>query len=546
MADSKKNTTTKKKNKKTTSTLASGSKGKDSSKKNSAITNAKRSAVSKKSSATARKKNTSRKQTGGKRGKSASQSNKAKIKVRIAQEDVSGIEESMEEDKHSSSAVKAKKTKTMAGDKADGKKSKISIAAQKDTQEGKDNKDKKSGPDFRKREIGGGKGEQDSSESSFNFRPRSISLYKKMALTFILLTLLLVGAVFYFSFVNLTITIVPEQERISDKIIVDVYNSLAETGSINEKNIEGVVEQLEIEETGTYSSNGEEVVGKEIDGRVRIINNYSQNQPLVASTRLLSPNDKLYRIEETVNVPAGGSVEVDIYTEDPSPEKAISSTEFTIPGLWAGLQDRIYAESLGKFTYETKKKIFVKESDIDQSISDLKQKLENKVEKRFAHGYKGYEEIVYDIKNDSATFEIDAEAGDEVEDFQATMEAKVNVVSFDNNRIMRAAEKRLVSRIPDDKQLTDFNKDGMNYSIDNFDRNKGKAAVEVNFDGSMTLADDPHIINRKEILGLNKEQLRDYLNSFEYISDYKIDFTPSFIDKTPTLVDRIDIVVQGQ
>jgi hypothetical protein len=141
--------------------------------------------------------------------------------------------------------------------------------------------------------------------------------------------------------------------------------------------------------------------------------------------------------------------------------------------------------------------------------------------------------------------EMDKEAGEESEDFNIAIEAKIDIVAFDNDKIVDIAKKRLVARLPGDKRLSDFNKDNMNYSINNFNFNDKVATVDVNFNGKMVLAENSQIIDRKKILGLNKEQLKDYLNSFDQIESYKINFTPSFIDEAPTLVDRIKVKIQN-
>jgi hypothetical protein len=141
--------------------------------------------------------------------------------------------------------------------------------------------------------------------------------------------------------------------------------------------------------------------------------------------------------------------------------------------------------------------------------------------------------------------EMDKEAGEESEDFNIAIEAKIDIVAFDNDKIVDIAKKRLVARLPGDKRLSDFNKDNMNYSINDFNFNDKVATVDVDFNGKMVLAENSQIIDRKKILGLNKEQLKDYLNSFDQIESYKINFNPSFIDEAPTLVDRIKVKIQN-
>ncbi len=85
-------------------------------------------------------------------------------------------------------------------------------------------------------------------------------------------------------------------------------------------------------------------------GTVTIVNNYSANQPLVATTRLLSTEGVLFRTAETVTVPAGGEVEVEVYADQAGSSGNIGPSKFEIVALWQGLKDKIYATSATAMT----------------------------------------------------------------------------------------------------------------------------------------------------------------------------------------------------
>ena len=112
------------------------------------------------------------------------------------------------------------------------------------------------------------------------------------------------------------------QERISNNMIFDVYDKERASGE-SANGLAGVVNSLDLTYKKTYPATGEEIIGQEVVGEVIIINNYTKNQPLVATTRLLSPDGKLYRLKETVNVPAGGTVKAAVYADEPKEEMAI-------------------------------------------------------------------------------------------------------------------------------------------------------------------------------------------------------------------------------
>ena len=59
----------------------------------------------------------------------------------------------------------------------------------------------------------------------------------------------------------------------------------------------------------------------------------------------------------------------------------------------------------------------------------------------------------------------------------------------------------------------------------------------------MVLKDGADIINPERLIGLSREQLDDYLSARSEIAGYEVKFTPSWINKVPSLVDHIKIEI---
>jgi len=388
-----------------------------------------------------------------------------------------------------------------------------------------------------------GRNNKSSSTKTAKKTTKSFGLYRKIAFSFIILTFLLIAVIFYLSAIKVSIFLIPNQEKLSDNLTVDVYDQ-SQSALASEKNVVGVVKQVDVELTKSYPVSGKEILGQEVTGKVLIINSYNKNQPLVATTRLLTPDNKLFRIKDTVNVPAGGQIEVVVYADEAKPEMAIGPTTFTIPGLWAGLQDKIYGQSKEPMKYLEKVKQIIAQGDIDQATKDLKENLVGKAKDEIGTGFKDYDQVIYQIDNNSINQQLDSKVGEEKANFSATMKTKVTVVAFKDDKMLELAKQKLTASLPDDKELIEFNKKDLNYSLNNYNLNQGTASVDVSFSGKMALKDKAQVIDRKKIVGLNDEQLKQYLNNLPEIAGYEIKFFPSFIKKVPSLVDRIDIEIK--
>lgn len=375
---------------------------------------------------------------------------------------------------------------------------------------------------------------------------KSVGLYRRLVWRFIAFTVILLLVVFYFSFSKLTIYISPKGETINDNLLLKVQPS----GTTSENSdtdfreeIAGTVKEVSVTEEKSFPATGEEFTGEEIYGQVNIINNSAKSQALVATTRILSPDGKLFRIKDAVNVPAGGEITVSIYAEKPSEDLAIPATTFTIPGLWLGLQDKIYAKSTSDFVFRQKIKKYIKASDIEQATKDMGSLLIDKA-KLSAESVGTNDETLYETL-DSSSFELDAKAGDTKDSFTVKAKGSLVIVNFSKTEAAKLAAAKLALLVPDDKELVDYNANNINYSFDNYDAKTGVASIKASFSGTMVLKSDTQIIDRKQLVNLNRQQLENYLKAFPEIKNYEFRFYPSFINRAPRLPERIQIEVKG-
>jgi len=396
---------------------------------------------------------------------------------------------------------------------------------------------------------------------------RRVILYRRLVIKFIVLVGIVALVVSYFSFSKLTVTLNLKGETVNESMLLKIVdsnfsatNTVINSGdesdlsasssslyNLSENNdpretIYGTIKEIEARVVKNYPANGETFLGNEIVGRVNIINDYNKSQALVATTRILSPDNKLYRIKNAVNVPAGGEVAVDIYADKPSQEMAIGVTTFTIPGLWVGLQNKIYAKSEAPFTYNQKIQKFINASDLSYAAQDINKALIAAAKAKADISLSSDANWLY-TTNDPATITIDAKSGDQKTEFSAEAVGKIVAVSFPKDDVAKLATARLKLIVPDDKDLIDFNPTNIIYSMDSYDSVSRVATVKATFTGAMILKSDSSVISPESLVGLTAEQIGTYLKNQKEISSYSLNFSPSFIKRAPSLVDRIKIII---
>jgi len=383
---------------------------------------------------------------------------------------------------------------------------------------------------------------------------KSIGLYRRQAFFYIGATLILLLAVAYFFFVKLTVIISPQGETINDSVSFNIVGANASSTATStdieaaNKTINGNLQISEITAEKTYQTTGEEVstgqASGNVTGTVTLINKYSENQPLVVKTRLLSSDGKLFRLKKSVNVPAGGSITAEVYADKAGADMTVDAgTRFTIPGLWAGIQDRIYAENSEAFTYQSQVKRLVKQSDLDAAKKDINEVLDLKV-KNDLQSVASDQAVVYGDTDGDVTTEFNVKLGDEVSSFTVKAKKKIVVATFSKDKAIELAKARLNLVVSDDKQLSNFDDSKITYTLENYDDTTKTAEVKEYFTGIMSLKSDSSLIDRNKLVGLNEAQISQYLDTFPEVKEYKLDFWPTFIKTAPNLPDRINIEIK--
>lgn len=170
-----------------------------------------------------------------------------------------------------------------------------------------------------------------------------------------LLTALGIGFVVVLSSVGLsllfagaTVTVHPKQ----DTVVVNAnFTAGAGDSSLPFERI--VLERTAQQEVTAL---GEEEVHERASGKITIYNEYSDTpQRLIKNTRFQSNENRIYRIQESVEIPGkatngtAGSIEVTVFAEEPGETYNIAEPEtFSIPGFQGLPQEKlVYAKSNG-------------------------------------------------------------------------------------------------------------------------------------------------------------------------------------------------------
>lgn len=368
-------------------------------------------------------------------------------------------------------------------------------------------------------------------------------IYRRIALVFGILVVLLGIGIAYFIMVRVKIVVALNEEEVAETVTAQIYDRPAEF-ALPDQALRGLVKRVAIEQSKLYQVSGTEVIGEEVVGQITLYNKYNKSQPLVASTRLMSASGKLYRLKNAVTVPANSSVIADIYADQAKQEMVVGAETFTVPGLWEGLQDKIYGETkVDSVKYQQKLRRIIGQHDIDQALVDIKRVILDKVKADADNTYNDYDQKMYKLDESTVTYKVNGLVGEEKEQLPVSMTAVVEVVAFSSTSAEELVKNQVQSLLSAEKEFVGLRSDETSYELQKFDSALAMAELAVTYKANVKYSDSYEIVDKHKIIGLSELQLDQYLKSIPGIKSYTVEFKPSFIRQVPSLVDRIEVKV---
>lgn len=368
--------------------------------------------------------------------------------------------------------------------------------------------------------------------------PLSI-IYRRIAISFVVLTVLLVGIIVFFSMAKATVIITPEQEIRSAEFLVTAVPS----GETAVGAIQGVYEERNVVEEGQFEASGVTEKQGRAQGVITVINTSSFSQPLVATTRFLSPDDVLFRTKDKVVVPAKGSAEVEVQADEPGPQGDIEPTRFTIPGLNPAKQKLIYGESEAAMTGGAQSVRTVTAEDLERAKTEIIEKATSKLKKEFEKSPNAALGAVV-VTSEVIEVGFDAEKGEERQTFTAQAKLKAQMLAYEKEALDKLALAKVSENVPTDRELVEFNDDAMIIRVKSVNEETGAVQLQVYADAEVYLNAASPILDPVKIAGMVPEEAERYLRSFDAVDEVEVKLFPSWQKRIPTIPDRIKMVVK--
>lgn len=349
--------------------------------------------------------------------------------------------------------------------------------------------------------------------------------YRKLAVNFLILTANLLIIILYFTLSEATIAIVPVKETFTHATNLD---PLAVSGEL-------VTVDVSHEQMFPVTG-GQEVLGQ-ARGQLTITNAVgNRNQTFVANTRFKNDAGVEVKIEKQVALAPGARTTVSAYASKEGKEGEVSTDagRFQVVAL-PYLKDQIYAEVTTPFTGGVRTVAVLTQEIYDSARNEVEQALRESAAKQIS-----------DIPEGSApavaitTLESSAKPNDtDVSQFTLIARGTASVFKYDTARAREIVAQELVKAIPPDKLFV---------SVDDASYAATMSPDAKTISASMSAQIQPKLpdtaLSQEEIVGMNREEVREYFQKITGISDVEVRFWPFWVRSVPNLTDHVNIEIK--
>ncbi|MEY4723245.1 MAG: hypothetical protein RLZZ324_758 [Candidatus Parcubacteria bacterium] len=367
------------------------------------------------------------------------------------------------------------------------------------------------------------------------------AVYRRIATLFLALTAGVLVMAAYIVFSSAHVVVLSAPQDVKGDFIVDVSRTP------DAAEIKGDVFVLSDAATETFPSTSVVGVDQPAVGKVRISSSIGRAQTLIATTRLLTADQTLFRIKQTVVVPANGSVTVDAFaTEAGTKGQVPKDTAFTIPGLNDALRPKFAVAAVDDFVSGKQEIRSITQEDLDKAADALKKKLLDGLSDKLKQAAvtagaptTGQLVVASDVNRDTS-----AVLGSDAADFPMTVTVKAVGVFYDGIAFDAQVKKRLAEKLYDGRVITTVDPTSLERTVEKQDTVSGRANIGVTVRGTSSLSATSAALSPEKLTGITDDAAKQYLESVDGVASASVKTVPFWMHRMPNVAGHITVEVR--
>ena len=365
-------------------------------------------------------------------------------------------------------------------------------------------------------------------------------MYRRIAVGFVVIVAFALMSVLYLATMQAVVHVDAVETVIESEYIISAVEVATSETDVPAEIFNGTLgKTVEVAPTGDGSVEIDAVA----TGQLSIHNNMTFAQPLVATTRFLSADGVLFRLSNQVNVPAGGTVDAEVYADVEGASGNIAATHFTIPGLSAAKQELVYADSAEVFVGGTFTRAVVSEAEMNTAADTLSGELLQDAMSMFREeATAGYDGELFDVNIQEKSFSI--EPNTEADGYEVTMTIEIGAVFYNTEVLENLVVRKLYEGLGQGQEFVDTGLGDLEISIESYSDEDGEASLLTSLKGRAITSRASDALSVERFVGLSGDEVSSLLVGEGVAENVWVEFFPFWVNSIPQLKDHIYIEIE--
>ena len=365
-------------------------------------------------------------------------------------------------------------------------------------------------------------------------------MYRRIAVGFVVIVAFALMSVLYLATMQAVVHVDAVETVIESEYIISAVEVATSETDVPAEIFNGTLgKTVEVAPTGDGSVEIDAVA----TGQLSIHNNMTFAQPLVATTRFLSADGVLFRLSNQVNVPAGGTVDAEVYADVEGASGNIAATHFTIPGLSAAKQELVYADSAEVFVGGTFTRAVVSEAEMNTAADTLSGELLQDAMSMFREeAMAGYDGELFDVNIQEKSFSI--EPNTEADGYEVTMTIEIGAVFYNTEVLENLVVRKLYEGLGQGQEFVDTGLGDLEISIESYSDEDGEASLLTSLKGRAITSRASDALSVERFVGLSGDEVSSLLVGEGVAENVWVEFFPFWVNSIPQLKDHIYIEIE--
>ena len=376
---------------------------------------------------------------------------------------------------------------------------------------------------------------------------------KKIIWPIVAILVVLLGIAAFLLLPKANVKIFVASENLNKSVQLAVSNKIA-NANLEQNIFPGELVEVTRETQEKFSTTGKKNIGEKTKGTLTVYNAWDSDVHEFSEGTKFSSSSKTFLATSDFTIPGSsvkegnlvpGSVSVNIEAENPGEEYNVKAGRFTILGLPAAQQEKIYGTSnndlAGGFSKEVQ---VVSQNDYENAKKKLVDQLSSEVKKEFDEKTIDQKVLEKAINIPEPEVTSSANIDQEAKEFEMKIKYKEQAMVFNFESFKEFIVKLLEKQVPSDKMVAIANDEDIGIMVDKVQYEKGELDLTANVAAKIASKISAEKI-KTAILGRKVTEAENYIKGQEGISKVEIKMRPSWwFMKIPNMERNVNIQIE--